>query len=163
MKIENLIIEKKKNKKRVGRGISAGGGKTAGRGTKGQRARTGKKIRLTFEGGQTPLVRRIPKNRGFRSLATRYQNVYLETLGAFSGKVDNFKLAEAGLIDSAYVRTKIILGKKEVKNIKVELSSQKISAGALKKLEECGGKFVSVATPRYEKSKREKKLAKEQK
>src|SRR3989338_3081302 len=57
----------RKRRKRVGRGISAGGGKTAGRGTKGQHARTGKGRRLGFEGGQVPLLRRQPKLGGFRS------------------------------------------------------------------------------------------------
>lgn len=59
---------KKKNRQRVGRGISAGGGKTAGRGTKGQKSRSGsgRKIKGWFEGGQTPIQRRLPKVRGFR-------------------------------------------------------------------------------------------------
>jgi large subunit ribosomal protein L15 len=67
MKIHQLDITAKKDRKRVGRGISAGGGKTAGRGTKGQKSRTGKKLRASFEGGQTPLIHKIPKNKGFKS------------------------------------------------------------------------------------------------
>jgi len=60
MKVNDLQVDAHKARKRVGRGISAGGGKTAGRGTKGQNARTGKKIRATFMGGQGSLVPRIP-------------------------------------------------------------------------------------------------------
>ena len=89
-----------KKRKRVGRGISAGGGKTAGRGTKGQGARTGKKLGATFQGGQRTLVRAVPKARGFKSLRTPAQVVYLDHLNAFKGKVvDNMSLFEAGLID----------------------------------------------------------------
>lgn len=64
----NQIKSKRKNKKRirVGRGIAAGQGKTAGRGTKGEKSRTGFKIPKSFEGGQTPLIRRLPKRKGFR-------------------------------------------------------------------------------------------------
>ncbi|MFC1656848.1 50S ribosomal protein L15 [Patescibacteria group bacterium] len=70
---------KMKNKKRVGRGISAGGGKTAGRGTKGQRSRTGhKKAALGFEGGQTPLKMRLPKKKGFQP---RKNSIIEVTLG----------------------------------------------------------------------------------
>lgn len=70
-------------KRRVGRGISAGQGKTAGRGTKGQRSRTGRGIKLYFEGGQLPLVRRLPHNRGFRNVSrTEYSVVNLGTLDA---------------------------------------------------------------------------------
>lgn len=59
------MIRVVKKRKRVGRGVAAGGGKTAGRGTKGQKSRTGGKISLKFEGGQTPLVGRLPKRGGF--------------------------------------------------------------------------------------------------
>src|SRR5205814_7342425 len=68
---------------RVGRGIAAGGGKTAGRGTKGQKARAGGSIPPWFEGGQTPLHQRIPKLRGFRNpFKTEYEVVNLERIGA---------------------------------------------------------------------------------
>ena len=67
-----------KSRKRVGRGISAGGGKTAGRGTKGQNARTGKKLHATFQGGQNPLVSAAPKRRGFKSHRVPAQVVYAE-------------------------------------------------------------------------------------
>ena len=75
MKYNELQIAANKDRKRVGRGIAAGGGKTAGRGTKGQNARTGKKLRAMFQGGQRPLAQAIPKNRGFKSLRTPAQIV----------------------------------------------------------------------------------------
>jgi len=66
MKYNELNISKDKNARRVGRGISAGRGKTAGRGTKGQKARAGSRRKPGFEGGQNPLMNRIPKLRGFK-------------------------------------------------------------------------------------------------
>lgn len=76
----------KHRRRRVGRGIAAGQGKTAGRGTKGQRARTGRGIKPYFEGGQLPLVRRLPHTRGFTNLArVEYQVV---NLGALDAKFD---------------------------------------------------------------------------
>jgi len=67
MKYNELQVSANKAKKRVGRGIAAGQGKTAGRGTKGQNARTGKKLRSSFQGGERPLVRAVPKARGFKT------------------------------------------------------------------------------------------------
>lgn len=67
MKYNELQVTANKSKKRVGRGIAAGQGKTAGRGTKGQGARTGKKLNATFQGGQRALVQAVPKKRGFKS------------------------------------------------------------------------------------------------
>ena len=76
MQYHQLQVTKKQSKKRVGRGISAGQGKTAGRGTKGQNSRTGGKRRPGFEGGQTPLMIRLPKLRGFTSHAPKTESVY---------------------------------------------------------------------------------------
>ena len=82
-----------------GRGIAAGQGKTAGRGTKGQNARTGKKLRAMFQGGQRPLAQAVPKARGFKSLRTPAQVVYLDHLNVFDGKtVDNALLFTEGYI-----------------------------------------------------------------
>lgn len=76
----------KHRKRRVGRGIAAGQGKTAGRGTKGQRSRTGRGIKLYFEGGQLPLVRRLPHTRGFTNIfRVEYQVV---NVGALEAKFD---------------------------------------------------------------------------
>ncbi|HRV76169.1 MAG: 50S ribosomal protein L15 [Candidatus Nomurabacteria bacterium] len=140
MKIHELNLTAKKDRKRVGRGISAGGGKTAGRGTKGQKARTGKKLRLNFEGGQTPWIQKVPKNKGFNSKRLRPQVVYTSDLNNFTGSVDNFKLFEAGLITTPYNNVKVI--KKGELTKKVELKVQKITAGAQKDLEVAGGKFT---------------------
>src|SRR5574340_1206241 len=93
----------KKKRRRVGRGIAAGQGKTAGRGTKGQRARTGRGIKPYFEGGQLPLVRRLPHTRGFTNIFhVEYDVVNLDTLDAkFAActEVTPEILAERGLID----------------------------------------------------------------
>jgi large subunit ribosomal protein L15 len=70
MKYNELILDRNKSKRRVGRGISAGQGKTAGRGTKGQGARKSGGVRPGFEGGQMPLYMRVPKLRGFKSKRT---------------------------------------------------------------------------------------------
>ena len=140
MKVHQLNLTAKKDRKRVGRGIAAGGGKTAGRGTKGQKARTGKKLRPNFEGGQTPWIQKVPKNKGFNSKRLRPQVVYTSDLNNFTGSVDNFKLFEAGLITTPYNNVKVI--KKGELTKKVELKVQKITAGAQKDLESAGGKFT---------------------
>jgi len=92
-------------KRRVGRGISAGQGKTAGRGTKGQRSRTGRGIHLYFEGGQLPLVRRVPRNRGFRNISrVEYAVVNLGTLDAkyeAGAEVTPESLLARGLVNNA--------------------------------------------------------------
>jgi len=108
-KYNELLAGANKDKKRVGRGIAAGGGKTAGRGTKGQGARTGKKLGATFQGGQRTLVRAVPKARGFKSLRTPAQVVYLDTLNDFKGKtVDNATLFEQGYISTPFHTVKVI-------------------------------------------------------
>jgi len=140
MKVHQLNLTAKKDRKRVGRGIAAGGGKTAGRGTKGQKARTGKKLRPGFEGGQTPWIQKVPKNKGFNSKRLRPQVVYTSDLNNFTGAVDNFKLFEAGLITTPYNNVKVIQ-KGEIKK-KIDLKVQKITAGAQKDLEAAGGKFT---------------------
>ena len=140
MKIHQLDITAKKDRKRVGRGISAGGGKTAGRGTKGQKSRTGKKLRASFEGGQTPLIHKIPKNKGFKSKRLRPQVVYTSSLNSLTGSVDNFKLFEAGLISTPYNNVKVVKNSELTK--KIDLKVQKITAGAQQDLESAGGKFT---------------------
>src|SRR5665811_673013 len=101
MKIHELNLESAKDKKRVGRGIGSGYGKTAGRGTKGQNARAGGGVRVGFSGGQNPLAKLLPKKRGFRALSpTAYQVVNLDALGRFKAgaTVDNDTLAALGLV-----------------------------------------------------------------
>src|SRR3954470_7750609 len=99
MKFNDLQVRKVRSPKRVGRGIAAGQGKTAGRGTKGQKARTGSSARPGFEGGQNPLMQRLPKLPGFRSHHVKAEIVYTRQLDQFASKiVDNSSLTEAGLI-----------------------------------------------------------------
>lgn len=142
MQYHELDIDKSKSKKRVGRGISAGQGKTAGRGTKGQSARTGGKRRPGFEGGQTPIMMRLPKLRGFKSKRTPTENVYTYQL---SGTVDNFSLYDAGLITSPYVNVKVITKGKVSSKVTVML--QGASASAIEAINNAGGEFKKVAKP----------------
>lgn len=101
----------KKERRRVGRGIAAGQGKTAGRGTKGQNARTGGGVRPYFEGGQLPLVRRLPHLRGFTNIwRVEYRPVNLERLAGFPAHsvVSPETLAEAGIIKKPTDRVAIL-------------------------------------------------------
>lgn len=154
MKFHELDMQKKQNKTRVGRGISAGQGKTAGRGTKGQKARTGKKLRPGFEGGQNPLMMRIPKLKGFKSPRAKAQIVYTENLQFVSGKtIDNFTLAESGLIANPYHAVKIITCG-EVKGA-LKVSVQNASKSAIELIEKAGGSFEVTEVPKREKAKAE--------
>src|SRR6202008_1936549 len=109
MKYHELQVKSKGSRKRVGRGIAAGQGKTAGRGTKGQGARTGSSRRPGFEGGQNPLMQRLPKLHGFRSLKVKPEIVYTSQLDQFQGKsVTVETLSERGLISNPYVRVKLL-------------------------------------------------------
>lgn len=146
MKYNELLTDATKNRKRVGRGIAAGQGKTAGRGTKGQGARTGKKLSPVFQGGSGALVRRAPKARGFKSLRTPAQIVYLDHLNAFGGKtVDNMSLYEAGLVSTPFHTVKII-ARGEL-NEKVTLHVQGASKSVQEAITKAGGSFVKTATP----------------
>lgn len=146
MKYNDLQVSANKNKKRVGRGIAAGQGKTAGRGTKGQNARTGKKLRAMFQGGQRPLAQAVPKARGFKSLRTPAQVVYLDHLNTFDGKtVDNALLFTEGYIATPFHTVKVI-ARGELK-AKVDLKVQAASASVVKAIEKAGGSFEKVATP----------------
>ena len=146
MKYNDLQVSANKNKKRVGRGIAAGQGKTAGRGTKGQNARTGKKLRAMFQGGQRPLAQAVPKARGFKSLRTPAQVVYLDHLNVFDGKtVDNALLFTEGYIATPFHTVKVI-ARGELK-AKVDLKVQAASASVVTAIEKAGGSFEKVPTP----------------
>lgn len=145
MKYNELQVSANKDKKRVGRGISAGGGKTAGRGTKGQNARTGKKLRATFQGGQNPLVAAAPKLKGFKSKRVPAQVVYADHLNTLKGTVDNFKLFEAGLIATPFHPVKVIL--RGELTAKLVLETQGASKSVVSALEKAGGSFKKVANP----------------
>ncbi|MDB5166789.1 MAG: ribosomal protein [Candidatus Saccharibacteria bacterium] len=144
MKFNELDVKKNKQITRVGRGIAAGKGKTAGRGTKGQGARTGKKLRPGFEGGQTPLMQRLPKLRGFRSHHIKPEEVYTGQLEDLKGKnVDTAVLAEAGLISSPFVKVKLLVRGELTKAVTVNLPAA--SAQAIAAVESAGGSFNAAS------------------
>ena len=143
MKFNELQTTKKKAGNRVGRGIAAGQGKTAGRGTKGQGARTGWSKKPGFAGGSNPLMQKLPKLPGFRSHKTKLETIYTSQLEQFSGKtVDANVLAEAGLISNAYVGVKLIVKGELAKKVTVKLP--KASASAIAALEAAGGTFETT-------------------
>jgi large subunit ribosomal protein L15 len=126
--------------KRLGCGESSGHGKTSGKGHKGQKARSGGSIRLGFEGGQMPLIRRLPK-RGFNNAAFRnhYAIVNLEDLNEFKAgaTVNEQLLRESNLVRGHFVGIKILGGGELKHGLTVE--ADKVSAGAREKIEKAGG------------------------
>ena len=126
--------------KRLGCGESSGHGKTSGKGHKGQKARSGGSIRLGFEGGQMPLIRRMPK-RGFNNaeFKTRFAVVNLDTLNAFDdgATVDEQTLLAAGIIRRPYDAVKV-LGGGELKK-KLTIVANKASESAKAAIEKAGG------------------------
>lgn len=144
-KYNELQVSANKDRKRVGRGISAGGGKTAGRGTKGQNSRTGKKLRAMFQGGQNGIVSAVPKGRGFKSLRTPAQVVYLDRLNELKGTVDNFALYEAGLISTPFHTVKVIL--RGELTAKITLKTQGASKSVIEAIKKAGGSFEKTPTP----------------
>ena len=134
----------KKPRRRVGRGMGSGLGKTAGRGHKGQKSRSGGFHKVGFEGGQMPLQRRLPK-RGFVSL-TRYDTAEvmlyaLEKLGV--DQIDFLVLKQAGLVPSRALQAKIVLSGSITKAITVQ--GVAVTKGARAAIEAAGGKIVDVA------------------
>jgi len=130
----------KQAKKRLGRGIGSGLGKTAGRGHKGQRARSGGYHKVGFEGGQMPLVRRLPK-RGFKSLAKRFAaEVRLGELSKIQGEVvDLIALKQAGIIPAAALSAKVVLSG-EIRR-SVILQRVRATKGARAAIEAAGGRI----------------------
>jgi large subunit ribosomal protein L15 len=131
----------KKDKKRVGRGISAGQGKTAGRGTRGQGARSGGVKGPYFEGGQLPLVRRLPFKRGFANIwRVGYTEINLDRLSQFAAgaEVSPETLAEAGIIKSAQEPV-VILGRGQLDQA-LTVKAHRFSAAARTGIEAAGGK-----------------------
>ena len=126
--------------KRLGCGESSGHGKTSGKGHKGQKARSGGSIRLGFEGGQMPLIRRVPK-RGFNNNAfkTQFAIVNLGDLNAFESgaEVNEETLLKAGLIRRPYELVKV-LGSGELKKA-LKITVDKASASAKEAIEKAGG------------------------
>jgi large subunit ribosomal protein L15 len=142
MKIHELTPAPDSNKevKRVGRGHGSGNGKTAGKGHKGQNARSGGGVRIGFEGGQMPLARRIPK-RGFNNIfATKYSVVNVSDLNKFTDGtvVDTELLIASGLVKKVNDGVKI-LGNGEL-TAKLTVKAAKFSQSAVEKIEKAGGK-----------------------
>jgi large subunit ribosomal protein L15 len=137
----------KHRRKRLGQGESSGHGKTSGRGGKGQTARSGSSIRIGFEGGQMPLIRRMPK-RGFNNArhTTRYVGVNLDSLNQFDdgAKVGVIDLRKAGLANGPVKLIKV-LGDGEVTK-KLMVSAHAFSAAAKSKIEAKGGSCVIVVS-----------------
>ncbi|MBQ9018365.1 50S ribosomal protein L15 [Candidatus Saccharibacteria bacterium] len=144
MKYNDLIVESNTRPSRKGRGISAGQGKTAGRGTKGQKARTGhRKMPAGFMGGQRAIMQAVPKLKGFKSFHPKAEVVYTDRLNELSGKVDNYALAEASLISSPFVKVKII-SRGEL-TAKLDIETQFASKSAIEAIKKAGGSFKKVA------------------
>lgn len=130
----------KTNVKRVGRGIGSGLGKTSGKGHKGQKARSGGTIRRGFEGGQTPLMRRLPK-RGFNNIfAKEYATINVSDIERFE---DGTTVNIALLLNEGIIRKELdglkVLGNGNLTK-KLTVEATKFSASAIKKIEAAGGK-----------------------
>ena len=144
MKYNDLKVEKNTRPSRKGRGISAGQGKTAGRGTKGQKARTGhRKMPAGFMGGQRAIMQAVPKLKGFKSFHPKAEVVYTDRLNDLKGKIDNFVLAAHSLISSPYVKVKIIT--RGELTAKIDLETQFASKTAIAAIKKAGGSFKQVA------------------
>ena len=145
----NSLIKNNKKKIRVGRGIGSGKGKTSSRGHKGQKSRSGVAIK-SFEGGQMPLYRRLPK-RGFKSLnknniailnLSKIQNIIDTPKNNIKGNFDLKILKEKKLINKKFFKLKI-LGTGEIKR-NIEITAHFASKQALSKVEKAGGKISII-------------------
>lgn len=134
------------SKKRVGRGIGSGIGKTSGKGHKGQNARSGGGVRVGFEGGQMPLVRRLPR-RGFNNtvFAKEYTIVNVSDLNKFENNavVDVNALKEAGIVNKVANYGIKVLGNGKLEKA-LTVKADKFSASAISKIEKAGGKTEEV-------------------
>jgi large subunit ribosomal protein L15 len=152
MNLSNLRAPKKanRNKKRIGRGMGSGTGKTSGRGHKGQGSRSGSSLMRGFEGGQMPLHRRVPK-RGFTNIfRTEYTVVNLDRLAELGEKELTLeKFTELGLVKKRNGLIKI-LGDGELK-VAVTVHAHKFSKSAQEKIEKAGGKAIVLGGVAVEK------------
>jgi large subunit ribosomal protein L15 len=143
MKLSEIKPKVKKARKRLGRGNASGHGTYSGRGCKGQGQRKSGNVRPGFEGGQTPLIMRLPKLKGFKSpVKTVYQIVNLKDLNVFNDgdEVNTETLLKKRLISKKEMPVKI-LGEGELEK-KLTFKIHKISASAKKKVVEAGGKVL---------------------
>ena len=135
----------KKNRRRVGRGDSSGFGSYSGRGMKGQNSRTGGGVRPSFEGGQLPLSKKLPKIRGFTSIfRKRYSVVNVDRLAVFpsESEVTPEALSDAGILRNLNSPVKI-LGRGEL-NVPLVVSAHKFSASARQQIEAAGGSVREI-------------------
>ena len=142
MELQDLVCPEgsRKDSKRIGRGHGSGQGKTAGKGHKGQKARSGGGVRPGFEGGQMPLQRRIPK-RGFKNIfAKKVISINVDKLEKFGegSVVDANELINMGLIKRDFDKIKILGNGNLTKNLTVK--AQMFSKSAIEKIESAGGK-----------------------
>ena len=150
MQLNKLYSKVKKSKKRLGRGIGSGKGKTSGRGHKGQKSRSGVAIK-SFEGGQMPLYRRLPK-RGFKSITnnkniaiinlSRIQEILVNEKNTFNNKINLANLQKSKFINKKYKRLKLLGSGDLKKKFDIELNS--ISKSAKEKVEKLGGKVILI-------------------
>ena len=150
MELNKLNSKTKKSKKRLGRGIGSSKGKTCGRGHKGQKSRSGVAIK-SFEGGQMPLYRRLPK-RGFKSIAnkkniaiinlSRIQEIIIKQKAILNNKINLTNLQKSKLINKKYKKLKL-LGAGDLKQ-KFDIEVNSISKSAKEKIEKLGGKVTLI-------------------
>ena len=141
----NSLAKNNKKKIRVGRGIGSGKGKTSARGHKGQKSRSGVAIK-SFEGGQMPLFRRLPKSLAKNNTAilnlSKIQKILDKTSNDIKKNLDLKTLKDKKLINKKYLKLKI-LGSGEIKN-NIEISAHFASKQALAKIEKAGGKISII-------------------
>lgn len=136
---------KRPDRKRVGRGPGSGTGKTAGRGEKGHQSRSGHAAKKGFEGGQLPLVRRLPK-RGFKNpFRTQWAEVNLDQLGNFAAGsvVDEPALRQAGLLKGKFEKV-VVMGRGEI-SVSLTVRVHRVTAGAADKIQAAGGTIEVLA------------------
>ena len=150
MELNKLNSKKRKSKKRLGRGIGSTKGKTSGRGHKGQKSRSGVAIK-SFEGGQMPLYRRLPK-RGFNSIGnkkklaiinlSRIQEIITKQKNILNNKINLTNLQKSNLINKKHTKLKL-LGAGDLKQ-KFDIEVNAISKSAKEKIEKLGGKVTLI-------------------
>ena len=150
MELNTLNSKTTKSKKRLGRGIGSSKGKTCGRGHKGQKSRSGVAIK-SFEGGQMPLYRRLPK-RGFKSIAnkknvaiinlSRIQEIITKQKDIINNKINLTNLQKSKLINKKHRKLKLLGSGDLIQKLDIEVNS--ISKSAQKKIEKLGGKVTLI-------------------
>ena len=150
MKLNQLSSKAIKSKKRLGRGIGSSKGKTCGRGHKGQKSRSGVAIK-SFEGGQMPLYRRLPK-RGFKSIVnkkniaiinlSRIQEIIIKQKDILNNKINLTNLQKSKLVNKKHRKLKL-LGTGDLKQ-KFDIEVNSISKSAKEKIEKLGGKVTLI-------------------